>query len=41
VIDGEATTKHTKSTKNCIFKGDSSRDDALSARGELNLKKKV
>jgi len=31
-INKEATTKHTKNTKNCIFRGNNSRSDALSFR---------
>ena len=36
---GEATTKDTKNTKNCIFKGNNSRDDRLSSRVQLDQKK--
>ena len=39
--DREATTKHTKNTKNYGFRGNSSRDYALVSRGELNQKKEV
>ena len=37
-IHGEATTKNTKNTKNCKKGGNSSRDDTLLSRGELNPK---
>jgi hypothetical protein len=37
----EATTKGTKSTKNCNFRGNSSRGYALESRGVFPLKKRV
>jgi len=37
----EATTKHTKITKNCGFFGNSSRGYALSSRGEFNQNKEI
>src|SRR6476620_4767326 len=42
LTEDEATTKSTKATKkntNCIFRGNSLRDEALSSRGEFPIKK--
>jgi hypothetical protein len=36
----EVTTKSTKHTKNCNFRGNSSRGYALESRGEFNLEEK-
>ena len=38
-FEGEATTKYTKYTKNCNFRGNSQRGDILESRGEFNSNK--